>query len=156
MTEMTVPAVVTILYAPLNFLTSTYLLRLIVDGVRDGTPVGTIVTFIAIIYGINIFVDLMQGMMFNVFLPGTYDRVVVSVQKKLFRRAASMDLSCYETPEFFNKYVKAMDQAPTRVQKVINTLDNLIWRVTYIALSSFLLFEIDLLKYIRFQKRFFL
>lgn len=135
--------VVTILYAPLNFLTSTYLLRLIVDGVRDGTPVGTIVTFIAIIYGIYIFVNLMQGMMFNVFLPGTYDRVVVSVQKKLFRRAASMDLSCYETPEFFNKYVKAMDQAHTRVQRVLNTLDNLIWRVTYIALSSFLLFEID-------------
>ncbi len=133
----------TLLFAPIDFLSSTYLLSVIVDGVKSGDSTGKIVSYIAVIAAWSIGAELFSGINFDFVFPGTYERVGAFVCKKLFRKAAEADLSCYETPAFFDKYVKAMDEAHNRISKVMNSLDNLIWRVTYIVLSSFLLFTID-------------
>ena len=134
---------ISILYAPVDFLSSTYLLKVIVDGVNDGIPTGKIITYIAVIAVWAIGTSIFSGICWNCVFPGVYDKVGAFICKKLFRSAAAADLSCYETPAFFDKYVKAMDEAHDRIYKVMNTLDNLIWRVAYISLSSLLLFTID-------------
>ena len=133
----------TILFAPLDFLMSTYLLKVIVDGVKDGVPTEKIVAYIAVIAAWAIGASIFSGICWNCVFPGLYDRVGAFICKKMFRSAAAADLSCYETPAFFDKYVKAMDEAHDRIYKVMSTLDSLIWRIAYISLSSFLLFAID-------------
>jgi len=133
----------TILYAPLNFLSSTYLLSVIVDGVKNNKPVEGIAAFIAVIAVWSIGMELFNGVYWQIISPGNYDKVANYVRIKLSQKAASADLSCYETPSFFDKYVKAMDEANDRIYRVMGSVDNLIWRVTYISLSSFLLFTID-------------
>ena len=65
------------------------------------------------------------------------------VEKMLLRKSAEADLACYENPEFYDKYVRAMDEAYDRIMKVMYTLYDLIARVIALTANSFLLFTID-------------
>lgn len=134
---------VTFIYAPLDFLTGSFLLRLIVNGIENGKPTGEILTFMAVICTVSLIIYTLNSYYWNVISPKKSRRIGASMQKKLFRKAASVDLACYETPAFYDKYVRAMDEAYDRVMKVMRTIDNLIWRVVSLLCNSFLLFLID-------------
>lgn len=134
---------VTLVYAPLDFLEGSYLMRVIVNGLEKGTPAQTILTYIIVVGAAAIVINIASNFYWNIVSPGMYQKIGANLQKKLFRKAASVELACYETPEFYNKYVKAMDEAYDRVMKVMQTIDNLIWRVISLLCNSFLLFAID-------------
>lgn len=135
--------VMTFLYAPLDFLTGSFLIRLIVDGVEEGKSTQGILTYMLVICAIAMILRGISNYYWNVISPLEYQRIGASVQKKLFQKASQVELSCYETPSFYDKYVKAMDEALDRVRNVMGTLDNLIWNVISLLCNSLLLFVID-------------
>jgi len=133
----------TFIWAPLDFLTGSYLLRMIVNSVERDSPPETIITYMLVIGAVQIAANILNNMFWNVISPGQYHRIGTIVRKKLFNKAAEVELACYETPAFYDKYVKAMDEAHERVHKVMQTIDNLIWRIISLACNSMLLFVID-------------
>lgn len=133
----------TFIYAPLDFLTGSYLLRLIVNSVEKGTPTTTIVTYMAVICSVAMVIYAVNSYYWNVISPAQYQKIGATLQKKLFGKASEVELACYETPAFYDKYVKAMDEAQNRVMRVMQTLDNLIWGGISLLCNSFLLFFID-------------
>lgn len=133
----------TLIYAPLDFLSGSYLIRLIVNGIENGTPRSTILTFMIVIGIVTVVINVINSLYWNVFSPAQYRKIGASMQKKLFKKAAEVELACYETPSFYDKYVKAMDESYDRVMKVMGTIDNLIWRVVTLLCNSFLIFVID-------------
>ena len=133
----------TLIYAPLDFLSGSYLIRLIVNGVEDKTPTSVILTFMIVIGVITVVINVVNSFYWNVVSPAQYRKIGASMQKKLFKKASEVELACYETPAFYDKYVKAMDEAYDRVMKVMGTIDNLIWRVVTLLCNSFLIFVID-------------
>ena len=134
---------ITLINAPLDFLTDSFLLKMIVDGIEHGTPVSFILSYILIIGGTYITVSISQNYFWNVKSPKATRRIAAELQKRLFKKAGEVDLSCYETPAFYDKYVKAFDETSGRVTKVMQTISNLIWRVINLLCNSFLLFFID-------------
>ena len=134
---------VTFIYAPLDFLTGAYLIRVIVDGLEKGTPTGSIVTYMAIVGGAAILINALSSYYWNVVSPAQYEKIGAAINKKIFKKSAEVELSCYETPEFYDKYVKAMDEAYNRVQNVMGTIDSIIWGSISLFCNSFLLFAID-------------
>ena len=133
----------TFIYAPLDFLTGSFLLRLVVDGVEKGTPSSAIFTYMIVICSVAIVIYAINSYYWNVISPAQYQKIGATLQKKLFKKASEVDLACYETPTFYDKYVKAMDEAQSRVMQVMQTLDNLIWGTISLLCNSFLLFVID-------------
>ena len=133
----------TMLYAPLDFLSGSFLLRLIVNGVEDGTPREAIITYLAVIASVTLIIHLVNRYYWNVVSAGKYQQIGARLRRKLFVKASEVELSCYETPEFYDKYVKAMDEAFDRVMKVMQTIDNFIWRMVTLLCNSFLIFIID-------------
>lgn len=133
----------TFVYAPLDFLTGSYLIRIILNGVEKATSVSHIVTYMLIIGIADIVINCVNSLYWNMISPAQYQKISSNLQKKLFRKAGEVELACYETPAFYDKYVKAMDEAENRVLKVMRTLDNLIWRIISLLCNSFLLFAID-------------
>ncbi len=133
----------TLVYAPLDFLSGSYLIRLIVNGIENETKTSTILTFMIVIGVITVVINVINSLYWNVISPAQYRKIGASMQKKLFKKASEVELACYETPAFYDKYVKAMDEAYDRVMKVMGTLDNLIWRVVTLLCNSFLIFVID-------------
>ncbi len=134
---------IVLIYAPLDFLSDSYLLRIIVDGVESEGDLTPIVLYIAIIGIVTIVVDMFENFYWNLSGQKTFRLLGANLQKKLFKKASEVDMSCYETPAFYDKYVKAFDETTDRINKVMNTSKNLIWRITSLICNSFLLFLID-------------
>lgn len=133
----------TFVWGAMDFLEGSFLLRLIVNGIEKNTPTRQIVTFMLTIAIVDIFVGAVNSYYWNVVSPPKYQQVGATIRKKLFRKASEVELACYETPAFYDKYVKAMDEANDRVEKVMQTIDNLIWNTISLCCNSFLLFLID-------------
>ena len=134
----------TFLNAPLEFLLYTYLIRLIVDSVEGvGWSIDAIFAYIFIVGGAAILIWIVSNYYWNA-ISGIYsEKINHALRRKLYKKATEVDLACYETPEFYDKYVKAMDETQERVRKVMQTLDSIFWNIISLALSSFLIFTID-------------
>ncbi|MBQ9765190.1 MAG: ABC transporter ATP-binding protein [Lachnospiraceae bacterium] len=130
-------------YGILGFLSETYLLRRIVNGIDAGEDIVSIVRYVVTLALICIGAYLVLSWFFNVVSPIKSRRVGAYVEKMLFRKASEVELACYETPSFYDKYVKAMDEAYDRMLKVMYTLDGLVSRIIALTANSILLFSID-------------
>ncbi len=133
----------TLVWGIMDFLEGSFLLRMIVGGIEDGTPTRTIVTFMLAVAVADILIGALNSYYWNVISPPKHQLVGATLRKKLFRKASQVELACYETPAFYDKYVKAMDEAQGRVEKVMSTIDSLIWNTVSLLCNSFLLFLID-------------
>lgn len=132
-----------VVYATLNFFMGSYLIRMIVNGVEKSTPAERIITYMIVMTVLTLGIDIFNSLYWNIVSPAQYRRIGANMQKKLFKKASEVELACYETPSFFDKYVRAMDEAYDRVMQVMNTVDGLIWRLISLLCNSFLLFLID-------------
>ncbi|MBQ8396931.1 MAG: ABC transporter ATP-binding protein [Clostridia bacterium] len=65
------------------------------------------------------------------------------MHRELFQRAQSLDLACYDDPQFYNDFVFAMDEADSRAIKVVDEVGKLINRFVASGTLFTLLFTID-------------
>ena len=140
---MTVYLISSIIYGILDFLVGSFMLRLIVDSISEKNEVSRIITIVAGLGLINITFNFFMQWFWNVLSPRYTNRIAAHVEKMLFKKAGEVELACYETPDFYDKYVKAMDEAYTRVTKVMRSLNLLIQRIVALFSNSLLLFFID-------------
>ena len=132
-----------LVYGGLDFLSETYLLREVVNGISAGENIIEVIKFVVILGMVTLIVYTMLNYFWNVISPIQQRKVGAYIEKMLFEKAAQVELACYENPKFYDKYVKAMDEAYDRMIKVMRTLDNLIARVVALVANSLLLFVID-------------
>ena len=133
----------TLVYSVLDFFMGSYLIRMIVNGVESKTPPRVIIAYMIFMTVITLAVDILNSLYWNIISPTQHSKIGATMEKKIFKKASEVELACYENPAFFDKYVRAMDEAYSRVMQVMRTLDNLIWRVVSLFCNSFLLFMID-------------
>lgn len=131
------------IYGILEFLSEGYLLRRIVNGISSGESVTGILQYVLILQMVCLVTYTSLNWYWNVISPVKRRQIGAYIEKRLFQKAALVELACYETPSFYDKYVKAMDEAYDRTMKVMYTLDNLISRVIALSANSILLFIID-------------
>lgn len=129
--------------AILGFLSETYLLRKVVNGVENGEDINDILIYVLVLGGITLISNLILNWFWNVKSPPMQKKIAGSIEQKLFRKAATVELACYETPSFYDKYVRAMDEAYHRILEVLGSLDKLVYRVISLSANSLLLFVID-------------
>ena len=134
---------ITIAYALLDFFSESYLIRMIVNGVESKTPTEKIIAYMIVMAVLSLSINIINSLYWNIFAPAQSRKIGATMQKKIFKKASEVELACYEKPSFFDKYVRAMDEAYGRVMQVMSTMDNLIWRVISLVCNSFLLFLID-------------
>ena len=132
-----------VVYGCLNFFTGSYLLRRIVNDVLNGISISDVLMFTATLGAIMLITDILMQWFWNVTSQKMDRKIAVHIRKKLFKKASQVELACYESPDFYDKYVKAMDEAYQRTLRVMWTLRNLINQFTALFANSFLLFLID-------------
>ena len=75
--------------------------------------------------------------------PQIDENAVKYVQTMMFRKAMEVDLSCYENPEFYDRYVKALGESAARTGEFIDTLSNAAYVVVSLITNAALLLTID-------------
>lgn len=79
---------------------------------------------------IFMFIFLMNIIINNVFSIVVFQKgdniIKGNVSRELMKKVPSIDMECYENPEFFDKYTRAVSEAENRVISVLNTVQALL------------------------------
>ncbi len=132
-----------VIYAVTSFFGGSFLLRMIVNGMQTGRDIGPIFAYTVFMFVLNWGIEAASNWLWNVYFVGAWDNFERTVRKMLFEKAAVVELGCYERPEFYDKYVRATEDAVNRVWQVVNSLDSIIYCVTDLVGTSLLIFFID-------------
>lgn len=85
-----------------------------------------VILFVWIVVVINLLYYFLVSWYNNIYVPCTDLKIRYAFNKMLFEKAQSVDISCYETPEFYDLYTKANTEACDRAISVLQTNATLI------------------------------
>jgi len=133
-----------IYFAVAEFIVDSWLLRHVLNRFQEGNASAReLVITIALIYACHFVLWYVRNAVANFVMPKMRVRITSRITKNLFEKSLAADLACYEDPDFYDKYVKAMDEAASRIYGVLNTLCNLIEVIVMVLANGILLFTID-------------
>ena len=90
-------------------------------GLENGRSFNEVIMFIWIVVLINLLYYFLVSWYNNVYAPSTDVEIRYAFNKMLFIKAQSVDISCYETPEFYDSYTRANIEACDRAISVLQT-----------------------------------
>lgn len=132
----------TLINASFEFLTGGFMLREVVNAVEYGTT-DKIIKLLIVLGIFFIITDALWGYFWNVTAQEKSQRIGAKVEKMLFDKANSVELNCYENPKYYDKFVRAMDEAYRRIMSILQTLRSLLTSIIALTANSFLIFTID-------------
>lgn len=118
-------------------------MRKIVGGLDSGESFKSIITFIlltGVLFGL---LALYCAYADNVIFPLEQTKLYGGLYSKIYKKAANVDLKCYEDPDFYNKYTMAIDRSDEQVAGVINQFFGVIVGAVASAYVFKLMFDID-------------
>lgn len=79
-----------------------------------------VVVFIWFAAGLSLAAETFNAWYQNCFVPKTDIRIHYELNTMLFQKVQTVDLSCYEDPEFYNTYTKAAVESSERTKSVLD------------------------------------
>lgn len=135
--------VVILLKSISTVLFNTYMLRYVINGIQTGLPFKNILLFILAIAVYHLFVCIVENYYYEIFAPVSNQKIYQHIQRSLFAKASSVELSCFENPQFYDQYVKAIGEASKRTSNVLDSLGNIVYSLFTVSATSLIIFTID-------------
>lgn len=128
----------------MGFLSGTFLLQQVVYTVKGETKLEQLFLYLSVIIILQFLTTMFEELWwYRRKLPYWDQKIISTIQKSIFQKSTDIELACYDDPEFYDRYVKAMDEAYTRTMKVLDTIKNLLCCLTEISANMILIFAID-------------
>ena len=118
-------------------------MKVIVNALSEGREFKSILNFILICGAIFCVLSIYEGYVDNVVYPLKTNRLYSGIYKKLYAKAKNVELSCYEDPDFYNRYTMAMDGAEQKIASVIRSLIGAIIGAGASVSVFYMMYEID-------------
>lgn len=101
-------------------------MRLVISALERGAGFSGMVAVIALLMLVNAAVDAYQKWFYIKYTPEANSLAYEKLISMLFSQAANVDLSCYEDPEFYNKYTLAAREAVERMGNAISSISDMV------------------------------
>jgi ATP-binding cassette subfamily B protein len=85
----------------------------------------------------------LEGWYWEYYNPLLKEKLTIRLHKELFQKAQTIDIACYDDPEFYNDFVWAMDEAGSRANDVMADLGKIVNRLVAAGTLFTLMFSID-------------
>lgn len=99
-----------------------FVMRFIVGALEKGTPFQTVLLFLAGLFLFSAFCIGFSSWFEQFYVPKTNVTIQKSLIAQIYDQAVKVDLSCYENPEFYDKYTRANKEVLTRGIQVLDTV----------------------------------
>lgn len=135
--------IVTLGAALTSFLTSTYMLRYALNGIAEGKNFSSIASFILVCLATQLVLKWIQSFFYRKIYPVKTCKLTNDIRKVVYEKATQVELGCYENPEYYDTFVKAIDECTSRAQAVMNSVVNIVYVITNFSANFGLLVAID-------------
>ena len=125
-----------------NFLTYTYLLMYALNALQRREKLSDIITTLVFILAFNI-ANLLITYFLSVYRELNIPKVDAYIQNTIHKKAAEVELSCFENAEFYDVYVKANGEAINRAFNVLNCFLDILWSVINVCSVAVLMITIN-------------
>ncbi len=132
-----------LMWAVVEFFSGAFLLKLVVDRLEAEQSVATLAAIVVGMGLVHMAVYFCQQLFWQIYANHTYLRIGALISKQLFIKMAAVELTCYEDPAYYEKYVKAMNEANHRSFRVLWSLEQLFSQIFSLSANAILLFTID-------------
>ena len=132
-----------VLHAVLLFVEHTYMLAYIVDAILYGWPFRRVVIFVLVVLAVSIGNQILNIFFAYRIYPKAIEKVNREIRLMLYDKASQLDLAYYDDPEYYNDFVWAMGEAPSRIQAVMNSIGKLVEAVVSIIVVGGYLISTD-------------
>ena len=131
------------LEAVIGFFSWQYMLRYIVNGIDKGKSFYELAVLIVGMAVLNVVLVFIQQLWYQIYSGLFYQRTAKYFQELVYRKAGCVDLACYENPEFYDKYMKALNETATRADGVATSCSVIVFEIVRFTTNGALLFAID-------------
>ena len=144
-----IDVILDLLWSVIEFFSGSFLLKVVVDHLGrsssqgGGASLGQLIAIIVGMFIIHITVFFAQQAFWQIYAPISQRKLTMAIKKTLYTQMRAVELACYENPEYYEKYVKAMGEAENRAFNVLWSLERLFGQVFSLIANSLLLWSID-------------
>ncbi len=138
-----IDVVLDLLWSVIEFFSGSFLLKVVVDHLGEGGDPATLAWFIGGMFAIHVTVFFAQQAFWQIYAPISQRKLSMAIRTALYTQMRSVELACYEDPTYYEKYVKAMNEAENRAFNVLWSLERLFGQVFSLVANALLLWSID-------------
>ena len=134
---------VTTIQAIFNFIFDVYIFLIVLDGWQNGVGFLSICYKIILICIAHTVFLIMKNWYENCYVPQSDLKMNRYMRKLIYDKMKEIDLYCYDTPDFYNGYIRAMNEIDGRTNAYLNTINSFVNNLFTICSTSFVIFTID-------------
>ncbi len=132
----------TVLGSVNSFLLNTYLYQYALNALQDGKELRIILITLGCMFGYSVLYMLFRSIS-SCYFELKYPTVEAYIQNLLQKKAVEVDLACFESSAFYDKYVKATGEAANRAYTVMDNILDVIWITIEAVAVGTLIITID-------------
>lgn len=132
----------TVLGAVHSFLLDTYLYQYALNALQEGIALKTILITLGCMFAYSIIYIFLNNV-FNCYFELKHPKVQAYIQNLLQKKAAEVELACFENSKFYDIYVKAIGEAANRAYAVMNNILDIVWITIETVAIGTLIITID-------------
>lgn len=114
---------------------SVFLLRFIVKAIENGTEFSKVILLLILVLIYGIVTGAFNSWYWNWYRRKVKLKIDEKLLKKMYEKALECDLSCYENPEFYDKYTRANSEILQRGMKILEICGRMIGIVAAAVVS---------------------
>lgn len=125
-------------------LISLYFLRFAInEAQKDNGSYLNVLKWLTMLCIVHFVYAILKVLIDNYFSPHFDAMVKKKLKRLLLMKTAECEIACYENPEFYDKYTRAMAEGASCCNNVLNSLSNIISAIVNLIGCSFLIFLAD-------------
>ncbi len=131
-----------ILHALYAFLINTFLFQFVLNKVQEGRGLSECITFLVVsfIFAVGYYVFVY---VYDYYVVVHRPKVEADIRAQLHKKAAEVELKCFENSKFYDKYIKASEETSGRAFEILDTLFWFIWNIVNTAANIVLILSIS-------------
>ncbi len=118
-------------------------IKFVIDKVTGGGDISEIIIGITLVLGVIVLSDVFNAFFFELFAHKERERLDLGLQKMLYKKAAEIDLSNYDNPEYYADFILAVENSMDSINHLIRAVKGYIGEVVTFLIIGSLVFTID-------------
>ncbi len=122
---------------------SAVFMRFVLQAIEQQKSFYEILKFIIIVTVLFAAIAIYRLYVNNVSNPVTDIKIYNKLYSKIYGKAESVELSCYENADFYNRYTMAIDKADTKIIETVENIAKAVMSFAALIWAASIMFSID-------------